>query len=91
MKKLSMGIPNFNKMSHRTSLKQPYSQFTSMLYLFMIYLGINPKLPPSKWDIVPMAKTTGRDMRMYKMTEAFENIINDNEKLDYIKKIWFSK
>ena len=34
-----------------------------------------------------MAKTTGRDMRMYKMTEAFENIINDNEKLDYIKKI----
>ena len=34
-----------------------------------------------------MAKTTGRDLRMYKTTEAYSNVANDNDKLDYIKNI----
>mmetsp|Transcript_19830 Transcript_19830/g.17525 ORF Transcript_19830/g.17525 Transcript_19830/m.17525 type:complete len:180 (+) Transcript_19830:423-962(+) len=38
MKKLSGGVPAFNKMTNRVSLKSPLSQFTS----------INPKMPKTK-------------------------------------------
>ena len=38
-----------------------------------------------------MTKTLGRDDRMYRTTEAFNNIANDNAKLDYIKNLCFSQ
>eukprot|EP00344_Euplotes_crassus_P000560 CAMPEP_0197013944 /NCGR_PEP_ID=MMETSP1380-20130617/68258_1 /TAXON_ID=5936 /ORGANISM="Euplotes crassus, Strain CT5" /LENGTH=182 /DNA_ID=CAMNT_0042438563 /DNA_START=406 /DNA_END=951 /DNA_ORIENTATION=- len=63
MKKLSRGVPIFSKMSEKSIFSPTFSEFTK----------IEPKVPQTKKNIVPMDKSLGRDMKMYRRTEAYDN------------------
>uniref|UniRef100_A0A7S3JBE4 Uncharacterized protein n=1 Tax=Euplotes harpa TaxID=151035 RepID=A0A7S3JBE4_9SPIT len=81
MKKLSGGVPKFDKMTTRKDHNLVLSQGRD--------LSPPDKKPECK--LVPISTIKGRDMKMYTITEAFQNIANDNAKLDYIKNLCFKK
>jgi len=73
--KITERLVRINMINHSNSIRNSYLN----LQRFKVLVLLN--------FIVSMSKTRGRDMSMYKVTEAMQNIQNDNMKLDYIKQI----
>lgn len=85
MQKTAVLVPKFdlyNKNMDRTTFLNPCKELRPEGYQTEV---AREKL--SKIRTFSIQKQKNRDMKMYRQTEAYQNIQNDNERFEYIKKL----